>query len=216
MLTSLPWVPLSTAFLAASFMLAVTPGPAVLYIVTRSATQGRAAGLASVGGIALGNVGNAMMASLGLAALFAISTLAFSLVKYAGALYLIYVGIRTLRSTPVKPPSTEIEPLTSLRRVFLDGFAVALFNPKTALFFAAFLPQFLDPASATVAGTMEFSIAFVLIAATTDSAYALTASTAGRWLVRQRGAANMGRFLSGGAFIALGVFTAVTGRRPQH
>src|ERR687897_3192846 len=102
----LPSAPLLCAFLIASFVLAVTPGPGVFYIVTRSLMQGRRAGAASVAGVALGNLGNAVGASVGLAALFAVSSLAFTVVKYAGALYLIVLGIRALRSTaPTAAPS---------------------------------------------------------------------------------------------------------------
>ena len=97
----LPPLPLFTAFLAASVILAVTPGPAVFYIVTRSVTLGRRSGLASVAGVAVGNLGNAIGASLGLAALFAVSSVAFTLVKYLGALYLLWLGVQALRAKPV-------------------------------------------------------------------------------------------------------------------
>jgi len=203
---------ITPAFFAASLIVAVTPGPGVLYIVTRSITQGRPAGLASVAGVALGNLGNAIAASVGLAALFAISATAFTLVKYAGAAYLIYLGIRTIRSrssaTTALPPSSG-----SLKRIFMDGFLVALFNPKTAIFFAAFVPQFLDASSATPVGIAALSVVFVLIAGITDSVYALMASTARKWIVGKFAAARLGRFVSGSAFIALGVFTAVSGKR---
>src|SRR5437868_8654587 len=97
MLDLLPPFPLLGAFLVASFVLAVTPGPGVFYIVARSVTQGRLSGLASVAGVALGNLGNAVGASLGLAALFAVSSLAFTVVKYLGALYLVWLGVQALR-----------------------------------------------------------------------------------------------------------------------
>jgi threonine/homoserine/homoserine lactone efflux protein len=103
----------------------------------------------------------------------------------------------------------------ALRRIFTDGCLVALLNPKTALFFAAFLPQFLDLSGATVTGTLGLTVAFVLIAATTDCAYALMAGGAKRWLVGGMGTARNARYVSGGAFIALGLFTALTGRRPR-
>src|SRR6266403_4444510 len=138
----LPAWPLLSAFLVASLILAVTPGPAVFYIVTRSVAQGRRCGLASVAGVALGNLGNAIGASLGLAALFAVSSVAFTVVKYAGALYLVYLGVRAMRA----PRSDGDIPVTAsgpLWQVFRDGFIVALLNPKTALFFTAFLPQFM-------------------------------------------------------------------------
>ena len=137
-----PWSMLSV-FLVASLVLAVTPGPGVFYIVTRSVTQGRRIGLASAAGIAVGNLGNMVAAALGLAALFAVSSLVFTVVKYAGALYLVYLGMHALYA-----PQTEHPPIVpgapSLARAFRDGVIVALFNPKTTLFFAAFLPQFLS------------------------------------------------------------------------
>lgn len=206
----------SPAFLAASLILAITPGPGVFYIVTRSTLQGRIAGLASVAGVALGNLGNAVAASLGLATLFAISTLAFTVVRYAGALYLIYLGLRTIRSSQATRSAEVVQlPFVPARRIFIDGLLVALFNPKTAIFFAAFVPQFLDVSTATPAGTIMLSVVFVVIAATTDSIYAVTAGTIRGLLVGTPATARTGRFLSGGAFIALGVFTAISGRRAQ-
>ncbi len=201
----------SPAFLAASLVLAITPGPGVWYIVTRSATQGRLAGLASVAGVASGNLGNALAASLGLATLFAVSTLAVTIVKYAGAVYLIQLGLRALVARPSAPAALDLRlPAAGARRLYLDGLLVALFNPKTALFFAAFVPQFLEAGSATAAGAVTLGVVFVLIAAATDSLYALLAGSV-RGLLAGR-AAGAGRYFRGGAFISLGVFTAVSGR----
>jgi len=109
-----PW-PLFSAFLLASLVLAVTPGPGVIYIVTRSLVQGRRSGLVSVAGVALGNLGNACAASVGLAALFAVSSLAFSVVKFAGALYLVYLGVQMLRSSSVEN-SVVVPPAAPLKR----------------------------------------------------------------------------------------------------
>src|SRR5215216_6300429 len=106
----LPPLPLFTAFVAASLLLAVTPGPAVLYIVTRSVSHGRLSGLASVAGVAVGNLGNAIGASLGLAALFAVSSVAFTVVKYLGALYLVWLGVQALR-TRAAPAALDDVPL---------------------------------------------------------------------------------------------------------
>ena len=209
-----PPTPLFAAFLAASLVFTVFPGPAVFYIVTRGATQGRSAGLASVAGIALGNLGNALAASLGLAALFAISSVAFTIVKYTGAAYLIYLGVRALRARAQPGTDAGAPPrVTRLRRIFTDGFVVALFNPKTTLFFAAFLPQFL-PASATPAQTIAMGAITVLIGATTDSCYALASGAVKPWLARG-GAKGIGRYVSGGAFIGLGLLTALTGQRTK-
>src|SRR5271167_1788858 len=119
----LPGWPLLSAFLVASFILAITPGPGVFYIVTRSLTQGPRHGLASVAGVALGNLGNAIGASIGLAALFAVSSLAFTVVKYAGALYLVYLGIQALRTREANDAPRYAAP-APLRRVFRDGLVV--------------------------------------------------------------------------------------------
>lgn len=212
----LPSWPLLTAFLAASLVLAITPGPAVLYIVTRSMIQGRSSGLASVAGVALGNLGNAIGASAGLAALFAASSLAFLIVKYAGALYLIYLGVRALRAPAAADVTPERMEAVSLARVFRDGFVVALFNPKTAVFFAAFLPQFMHLESVSMLQSAVLGALFVAVAATTDTAYALAASAVAPTLTR-RGAlfSTLGRYLSGSVFIGLGVLAACTGTRAQ-
>ncbi len=206
-----PW-PLLSAFLLASLVLAVTPGPGVFYIVTRTLVQGRRIGLASVASVALGNFGNALAASIGLAALFAVSSLAFSVVKYAGALYLIYLGIQALRrqQTEVLSPIPKSAPIA---RVFRDGLVVSLLNPKTTIFFAAFLPQFVSAGAAPIAQSITLGSLFVAIAAVTDSAYALTAGAIAPALARAQGTRALGRYLTAGAFISLGVFTATGGSR---
>ncbi|MGH8195119.1 MAG: LysE family translocator [Woeseiaceae bacterium] len=166
MIEVLPTWPPFAAFLAASFILAVTPGPGVFYIVTRSLSQGKSSGLASVAGVALGNFGNAVGASVGLAAVFAVSSIAFSIVKYAGAAYLIYLGVRTIfvagPAKVVSGPATGAAPA----RIFRDGFVVALLNPKTALFFVAFLPQFMSNGASPMAQSVVLGAMFVGIAAT--------------------------------------------------
>lgn len=206
----LPW-PLLSAFLLASLVLALTPGPGVLYIVTRSLVQGRRYGLVSVAGVALGNLGNALAASAGLAALFAVSSLAFSVIKYAGALYLAYLGVQMLRSSPAEKPATA-PAAASLRQVFRDGFLVALLNPKTTVFFAAFLPQFLNPGAPPMFQSIALGALFVAIAAASDSAYALAAGAAAP-VLRRSIVRGIGRYLGGGVFIGLGVFTALAGSR---
>ena len=206
-----PW-PHFSAFLLASLVLAVSPGPGVFYIVTRSLAQGRRAGLTSVLGVAMGNLGNAMAASIGLAALFAASALAFTVVKYAGALYLVYLGVATLRTSAPKPARGVPGPKPAVR-VLRDGFMVALLNPKTAIFFAAFLPQFLRPGAAPVFPCMLLGSLFVAIAATTDCAYALAAGTLAPALAQFSKVRAFGRYLTAGAFIGLGVVAALAGSR---
>jgi threonine/homoserine/homoserine lactone efflux protein len=204
----LPSASLLSAFLVASFILAVTPGPGVVYIVTRSIAQGRRHGLASVAGVALGNLGNAIGASLGLAALFAVSSLAFTVVKYAGALYLVYLGVQALRTARTNGEPRYVRP-APLRRVFRDGFVVALLNPKTAIFFAAFLPQFMNSETASLVQSIALGSMFVAVAAVTDSVYAVAAATIGPALGRARRVRAMGHYLSGGAFIGLALYTAL-------
>ena len=204
--------PMLAAFLAASFVLAVTPGPGVVYIVARTLAQGRGAGLASVAGVAAGNLCNALGAALGLAALFAVSSLAFSVVKYAGAAYLIYLGIKALRRPATIAAPGEFAP-PEKRRIARDGFLVALLNPKTALFFAAFLPQFIDRAGGAALQGALLGVVFVAVAACTDSAYVLAANLAGARLGKSRRFETVGRYAAAATYFGLGLFTAATGSR---
>jgi threonine/homoserine/homoserine lactone efflux protein len=214
MLDLIPTWPLFSAFLVASFVLAVTPGPGVLYIVARSVSQGRASGLASVAGVALGNFGNALAASLGLAALFAVSSLAFTIVKYAGAAYLIYLGVQALRASASTHDAneTEVKPL-DLRRIFRDGFIVALLNPKTTIFFAAFLPQFISPNGSVALQSIALGAIFVVIAAFTDSMYAFAASRIAPLFARAKNASTIGRYASGFTYIGMGLLAAFSSQR---
>ena len=208
----MPSAPVLVAFAIASLVLAATPGPGVLYIVTRTLSQGRRAGLASVAGVALGNLGNALAASLGLAALLAVSTFAFELVRFAGAAYLVYLGIKALRGSSA-PVERSVREAPALRRILRDGFFVALLNPKTALFFAAFLPQFMVPGASAMTQSALFGAAFVAIAACTDSAYVLAAGIAAPALGGLQRASAIGRYLTAAVYLGLAVFTAASGTR---
>lgn len=205
---------MSGAFILASLVLAVTPGPGVLYVVTRTLAQGRAAGLASVAGVALGNLGNAAGASLGLVALLAVSGLAFHVVQWAGAGWLLWLGLQALRA-PAAPPMTEgnratVAPALALvchRKLFRDGLLVALLNPKTALFFAAYLPPFLDPGGSVAMQSLMLSAVFVLLAAGTDCAYVLLAAAVAPTLLAGRAWSERGRRLSAAVYIGLAIWT---------
>ena len=203
--------PSLAVFLFASLVLALTPGPGVLYVVTRTLAGGRRAGLASVAGGALGNFANAAVASLGLAAVLAVSARAFTAVKFVGAAYLIYLGIRELRRArrvleePARPP-------VSGTRLFRDGFLVALFNPKTALFFAAFLPQFVDPTHSPLGQSLALGAAFVAIAVCTDTLYVLATARLGPGIARLGMPPAVTR-LAGCSFIALGLVVACSDSR---
>lgn len=206
---------LLSAFLLASLVLAITPGPGVLYIVARTLAHGRRSGLASVAGVALGNLVNAIGAALGLAVLLALSATAFSLLKWAGVAYLVYLGLATLQA-PREERLANTPSGPAWGRVLRDGFWVALLNPKTTLFFAAFLPQFIDPAAPALAQSLTLGGAFVFIAGCTDTAYVLlahrVASARGRVL---RGAA-LGRYAQAAVYFGLGLFAATTGQRPAR
>jgi threonine/homoserine/homoserine lactone efflux protein len=203
------------AFLLATFVLAVTPGPGVVYIVARTLAQGRGAGLASVAGVALGNLGNALGAAIGLAALFAVSSIAFAVVKYAGAAYLVFLGLRALRRPAAATEAATFQ-APRLGRIFRDGAFVALLNPKTALFFAAFLPQFMDATRPAAVQAALLGGVFVLVAATTDTAYVLAASLAGPAFAGARRGQATGRYLTAATFIGLGLFTAASGSRASR
>ena len=196
-------------FFAASIILLLTPGPAVIYIVTRSVSQGRLAGLVSVMSIETGNLFHALAAALGLSALLLSSALAFTAVKYLGAAYLIYLGLRKLFAHESSSGQVELAP-QSLRRVFSQGVLVAILNPKTALFFVAFLPQFVDPAQGAAAPQLlELGCLFVLMAVVSDSLYALLAgSLAGRFKSRPA-FGSLSRYLTGGVYIGLGITAAL-------
>jgi threonine/homoserine/homoserine lactone efflux protein len=198
-------------FILAALVLLLTPGPAVLYIVARSLDQGRVAGLVSVLSIEVGNFFHVVAAALGLSALLVSSALAFTAVKYLGAAYLVYLGLRRLLARDEAPSQVRVE-RQSLRRIFGQGVLVAALNPKTALFFLAFLPQFVQPARGAVA--LQFLLLgglFVLMAVVTDGLYALLAGTAGQWL---KGASAMRalraeRVVVGTVYIGLGVSAAL-------
>jgi threonine/homoserine/homoserine lactone efflux protein len=199
-------------FSASAILLLLTPGPAVLYIVARSVEQGRIAGLVSVCGITTGTLVHVLAAALGLSALLATSALAFGIVKYLGAGYLIYIGVRRILARTDMLASQKMLPRRSLERVYRDGFLVNLLNPKTALFFLAFLPQFVDPSRGAVATQVAFlGLLFTLMGLTSDALYALVAGTAARWVKRSGRHWRWERFVTGGVFIGLGVTAAFAG-----
>ena len=171
----------------AAILLLLTPGPAVLYIVARSVEQGRLAGLVSVCGITTGTLVHVLAAALGLSALLASSAAAFGVVKYAGAAYLVYIGARRILSRSEAPAERVKLPRRSLARLYRDGFIVNLLNPKTALFFLAFLPQFVDPSRGAAAFQIAFlGLLFALMGLISDGLYAVAAGAAGKWVRRNR------------------------------
>jgi threonine/homoserine/homoserine lactone efflux protein len=200
-------------FVVASLTLLLTPGPAVMYVVTRSVDQGRKAGLISVLGIQTGTFVHVVGAALGISALLLSSALVFDLVKYLGAAYLIYLGVRKLM-TPVKREEIVVTQEKNLRATYLQGVVVAILNPKTALFFLAFLPQFVDASQGqTTLQTLILGMTFLLMALVTDGMYALLSGTAGNWLKASVWYLRFQRYLAGGVYVGLGVMAAFSGNR---
>ena len=198
-------------FAAAALALLLVPGPAVLYVVTRSIHQGRRAGLVSVLGIHLGTLVHVTAATAGLSALILSSATAFTAVKLAGAAYLIGLGIWTLVSRKADT-DVALGGERTLRRTFTQGVIVNVLNPKTALFFLAFLPQFVDPARGHATIQIAFlGWTFAVLGMITDSIWAIAAGTAGEVLRRSRRFALGQRYVSGSVFIGLGVVTAFAG-----
>lgn len=196
-------------FGVASVALLLIPGPAVIYILNRSVSDGREVGLAAVAGLELGNMVHVVAASAGLSAVLATSATAFNTVKWLGAGYLVFVGLRTLlvRPSAVSGDSTSV----TLKRSFTQGVVVNTLNPKVALFFVSYLPQFIDAdkgaawSQALVLGTV-----FVLIGCCTDGMYALTASALRDKLLTGRTLPIVQRYVAGTVFVALGVMAATT------
>ena len=198
-------------FIGATLALLLVPGPAVLYIVGRSIHQGRLAGLVSVLGIATAGLVHVLAAALGLSALLLTSALAFDLVKYLGALYLLYLGVKTLlaHDTPV---ADGTQGPVRLRRIYAQGVVVNLLNPKIALFFFAFLPQFVNPVQSNPTWQIVILGAiFVGLALITDSTYALVAGTLA-YRLRNNAQFRQGqRWFTGLVYMGLGATTALSG-----
>lgn len=194
-------------FAGASLALLAIPGPAVIYVVTRSLAQGRAAGLVSVLGVETGTFAYALAAAAGLTGLVAASQTGFTVVRYAGAAYLVHLGVRKLRERGDLPAAAA----SAGARLYLRGLLVQLLNPKIAVFFLAFLPPFVDPARGPViAQTLLLGTLFTVLAVLSDGAYVVLAGAVGRRLRTTGGARRLAR-LSGGVYIGLGLSAALSG-----
>lgn len=204
-------------FLLAALVLVLIPGPGVLYIVARSVDQGRRAGLLSVLGVGGGNMVQVVWAALGLSALVASSALAFDVLRYAGAAYLVWLGLMRLRAPDEAIAGAVTDaPAVHRGRIIGQGVLVAALNPKTAVFFVAFLPQFIDPAQGTVAlQALVLGAVFVALALCTDAAYAVASGTLADRFRGQAGArvARVSKYGTAAVYMALGAATAATGLR---
>jgi len=200
-------------FVAAALVLLLIPGPGVLYIVARSLSQGHRAGLVSVLGLSIGALVHVAAATAGLSAILLASATAFGIVKTLGAGYLIYLGIRTLFA---RGPAASVEASAPrpLYRLFRDGVVVSVLNPKIAVFFLAFLPQFVEPSRGSIPHqVLLLGLTYVGLALITDSGYAFLAGSLRHWLGGRVMQGPLPRYASGVVYLGLGVSTALTGRR---
>lgn len=196
-------------FIAAALVVLLIPGPGVLYIVARSLSQGQRAGLVSVLGLSIGALAHVAAATVGLSAILLTSATAFSVVKTAGAAYLIYLGIRTLLAREASVGEEAKGPRT-LRRLFSDGVLVSVLNPKIAVFFLAFLPQFVEPGRGPISTqVLLLGLLYVGLALLTDSVYAVLAGRLRGWLGGPVVQGPIPRYASGFVYIGLGVSTAL-------
>ncbi len=203
-------------FLIAAFVLLVTPGPAVFYIVARSVQQGSWAGIVSAVGVVTGGFIHVLAGTVGLSALVLSSPTTFAIVKYLGALYLVYLGFRSLLGKDRAGDLNLQLKSRQLRRVYRDGLVVNLFNPKTILFFIAFLPQFVDSTRGNpgmqflLLGTIMVSMGLV-----TDSIYAAVAGKASQWLRKINDRLSYQQWFAGTVYLVLGIFTLLVSPAPQ-
>ncbi len=206
----MPSAPTFASFALAATALILLPGPAMLFLVSRGIGQGRRLALASTLGIEAATAMMVLATAFGLTALISSSVIAFSVVKYAGAAYLVYLAIREFRSRGRF--ALRDRPVTTARRAFLDAFLVGISNPKTAVFFVAFFPQFVHPASGPVwTQVLALGGVFIGIGLLFDSLYALSAGSLGSWLQRHPRAVGRQKLVSGSIYLALGGMAAASG-----
>ena len=201
-----------SVFLSAAILLAITPGPGIFYVLTRSLKGGRRDGIASTLGTAIGGMGHVVAAALGLSAILATSALAFSAVKYAGAGYLIYLGVRTLLARDATEHVTTVS-AESTRRILIQGIVTEVLNPKTALFFLAFIPQFINPHTSVIVQFILLGSISVFLNTTADFVVVLFAGPIGHALRTNKRFRRGQQLFTGSALIALGAYVAVADER---
>ncbi len=196
-------------FVISATALLIMPGPAVFYIMARSIDQGKEAGLVSVLGVSLGGAVHVLAGAAGVSAILMTSATAFTIVKYLGAVYLVYLGCKTLFSTShenhVASSKTNHK---KLWKIFYESVIVEVMNPKTALFFLAFFPQFITPSAGSVpAQFLLLGTIFIILAFINDSLYAILAASIRKWIVGKKGHAKVVNKVTGYLYIVLGIFS---------
>ena len=206
----MPSTPTLASFALAATALILLPGPAMLFLVSRGIGQGRRLAMASTLGIEAATATMVVLTAVGLSAIISSSVVAFSVVKYAGAAYLVYLAVREFRSRGHF--SVQAKGVESAGRAFVDAYLVGISNPKTAVFFLAFFPQFVHADAGPVwSQVVVLGAVFVLIGLVLDSVYALSAGTVGSWLQRHPVALRRQKLVSGSIFLAMGGAAALSG-----
>lgn len=201
-----------TLYFTAAFMLAITPGPGMFYVLTRSIKGGQREGYASSFGTAIGGMFHVFAAALGLSAILATSALAFNLIKYLGAAYLVFLGVRMLMKTEALDLTESSEaPSTHYRRALTQGIVTEMLNPKTALFFLAFIPQFINLAEPVVVQFIALGSLSVFLNTSADLIVATLAGPIATQLRQRASLRHAQRIFSGGGLIALGAYVALWG-----
>ncbi|UCE23694.1 MAG: LysE family translocator [Candidatus Zixiibacteriota bacterium] len=214
----MPYLPDTTSlilFATANFLVLIVPGPAVMYTVTRSLDQGKRAGLMSVYGLALGTFPHALAVALGVVGLLASSVIAFDIMRYAGAGYLVYLGISRFRQRQAGQVTEARKPKTGMA-AFWESFTVGVLNPKSVLFFFAFLPQFVDPSRGyPLIQILLLWLLSQVMAVGVGSAYALAAAWLRHLYLKRGGGSAAGNYFAGSVYVLLGLATALTGSRTR-
>lgn len=201
------------AFAIASVVIIVIPGPSVLFVIGRSIALGRRAGVLSVVGNALGTIPAVVAVAFGVGAIVASSVVAFTVIKFAGAIYLVYLGVQAIRHRHAHAQVADSTP-TSARKLLTQGFIVGVTNPKTIAFFVAVLPQFVDPSAGAVwAQLLLLGLVFQVLALACDSVWALAAGTARAWFARSPRRISTLSGVGGAMMIGLGGTLALTGSK---
>lgn len=203
----MPEVKSLSLFITAAIIMLVTPGPAVLYIVARSIEQGKLAGFISTLGVGLGGLSHVLFAAFGLSVILVQSAIAFSIIKYAGAVYLIYLGIIKLIQKDKSLFNPKLKKI-KLIKIFSQGFIVNLLNPKTALFFLAFLPQFVNPEAGSVPIQIIYlGMIFISLAVISDGIYALLADSARQLFTNGKAIKTVSKYIPASIYLILGIGT---------
>jgi threonine/homoserine/homoserine lactone efflux protein len=210
----MPDVSTFALFVAAALALLLVPGPAVIYVVARSVEGGRLTGLVSVLGVELGTLMHVVFAAAGLSAIVVSSAAAFSVVKWRGAACLVWLGLRQILGRDGGNEQSPSGGGENRFRVFSQSVLVQVLNPKVALFFFAFLPQFVDPSrGAAWTQVVVLGATLAILGLFTDGLYALLGGTAGDWVRNKNlGLRRAGRYVTGGVYIALGAVAAISGK----